>query len=136
MALALKTALKAREPSELTAGMTPDGSYRCLVLDPGQTVAVPITLQPGRCYTFLAHGFPNVIELDLRLKPNLGPNVSPTLSALGSAVLAQDNTSGPVTSIGSGKTCFKNALPIPMAARVEAIAVQGGGPVAVQSYGR
>ncbi len=51
-------------------------------------------------------------------------------------MLAQDNIQGPVTSIGAGKACFKNPLPIPIAGLVEATAVRGGGPVAVQTYSR
>ncbi len=114
--------------------MTPDGAFGCAVLQTGETVTVPITLQPGRCYSFLANSFPPVTEVDVFIKLDLGPSAPPLLAGMSSLVLAQDNTVGPVSAVGAGHNCFKNPMPIPVAAVAEVTAVSGNGPVAIQSY--
>jgi hypothetical protein len=134
--VALRSAVAAREKRELSAGMKPEGAFGCGMLAPGQTVTVPLTLAPGRCYAFIGHGFPKVTEVDLVLRPNMGPS-PPMLAPFAAAALAQDNSQGPLSSIGTGpaNACYKNPLPIPVPVLAEAKAVAGSGPVAIQAYG-
>jgi hypothetical protein len=134
--LALQTALKAREKTELSAGMKPESVFGCMVVPEGGSTSVPITLAQGRCYSFLAQSFPNVTELDLFLKPNLGPNPSPLVAPFVSMFTLLDSETGPLASINAGKDCFKNPAPFPVAALVEVKARVGSGPVAVQVYSK
>jgi hypothetical protein len=133
--LALQTAIQAREKAEVTFGLKPEGQFQCQTVPEGGMVQVPVTLQQGKCYTALAHSFPNVTEVDMFLKPNLGPNPNPLFASL-APTLAQDSETGPTASIASGKNCYKNALPLPIAAVIEVKARTGAGPVAVQVYSK
>lgn len=136
MQLALQTAIKGREQAEVGFGMKPEGAFACETIGEQGKVSVPVTLQPGKCYTFLAHGFPNITDIDLFLKPNLGPTPPPLLAGFAGVVLAQDSDQGPVAAIGKGKSCFKNPFPVPGAGVVEAVSKQGGGPLAIQVYSK
>ncbi len=135
MQVALQTAIEARK-SELGFGMKPEGAFGCETVAEGGTMTVAVSLQPGRCYTVLANSFPNVSEVDLFLKPNLGPNPPPLLASFSGMVMAQDSETGPIASIGGGKSCYKNPLPVAGAAVIEVTARTGGGPVAVQVYSK
>lgn len=136
MQLALQTAIKGREVAELTPGMKAESAFVCQTVAEAGTISVPVTLQPGKCYTFLAHSFPNITDIDVFLRPNLGPTPPPLLAGFATMVLAQDSEQGPIASIGGGKNCFKNPFPIPGAGVVDVIAKQGGGPLAVQVYSK
>jgi len=136
MHLALQTAIQARAKKDLSFHMKPEGAFTCQTVNEGESATVPVTLQPGRCYSFLAHSFPNVTEIDVFLKPNFGNPAPPLLAAFANMVFAQDSETGPVASIGPGKNCFKNPMPIPGAAMVEVTARIGSGPVAVQVYSK
>lgn len=136
IALALQTAIQARAKKEVSFGMKPEGAFACQKVNEGGSASVAVTLQPGRCYTFLAHSYPDVTEIDVYLKPNLGPNPAPLLQAFAGAPFAQDSDTGPNAAIGRNKDCFKNPLPIPGAAIVEVTSRTGAGPVAVQVYSR
>ena len=97
---------------------------------------VPVMLQPGKCYTFLAQSYPNVSELDLTLKPNFGNPPPPILAMFANQPIAQDSDLGPAATVGKGSQCFKNPFPIPGLAIVEVKARTGAGPVAVQVYSK
>jgi hypothetical protein len=137
MTLALKTAIEARAKKELSPGMKPEGVFTCQLVAEGGTVQVPVTVQAGKCYAALAHSFPNVTELDLIAKPNLGPNPNPLLAPIATLVFGQDVETGPTASVGGGANCMKHPgglITIPVAAIAEATAKAGAGPVAVQVY--
>ena len=136
MQVALQTAIEAREKAELTFGMKKEGTFGCELVAEGGMMTVAVSLQPGRCYTALANSFPNVSEVDLFLKPNLGPSPPPLLASFAGMVMAQDSETGPIASIGAGKNCYKNPFPVPGAAVLEVKARTGSGPVAVQVYSK
>ena len=136
MQVALQTAIQGRAKTELGFGMKAEGGFACQQVTQGGSARVPVTLQPGACYTFLAHSFPNVTEVDVFLKPNLGPTPPPLLASFANVVFAQDSETGASASIGAGKNCFKNPMPLPGAGIVEAVARTGDGPIAVQVYSR
>ncbi|HHH11203.1 MAG TPA: hypothetical protein ENK23_03920 [Sorangium sp.] len=135
MQVALQTAIEARK-SDLSPGMKPEGGFGCESVAEGGSLKLAVSLQPGRCYTFLANSFPNVSELDMVLKANLGANPSPLVAGFAGQPLAQDNETGPAASIGSGKNCFKNPLPIAGAGMLEITSRTGAGPVAVQVFSK
>ena len=136
MQLALQTALKAREKGELGLGMKPESGFACMTVPEGGSASVPVMLQPGKCYTFLAQSYPNVSELDLTLKPNFGNPPPPILAMFANQPIAQDSDLGPAATVGKGSQCFKNPFPIPGLAIVEVKARTGAGPVAVQVYSK
>jgi hypothetical protein len=135
MTLSLKTAIEGRGPRELSGNMKAEGAFRCEWVAEGGKISVPVTVQQG-CYTFLAHSFPNVTELNVYLKPNLGPNPTPPLSAFANQVIGEDSETGPTGAIGKAPNCFKNPLPIPFPMVVEVVAQSGAGPIAVQVYSK
>lgn len=137
MQVAMQAAIEERAKKELGFGLKPEGAFSCTLVADGEKVTVPVTLQPGKCYAVIAHSYPNITDIDLFLRPNLGPNPPPLLIPFANMVLAQDSEQGPIASIGSGKNnCYKNALPIPGAAVAEAVAKAGAGPLAVQVYSK
>jgi hypothetical protein len=136
MHLGMQEAIKAREKAEMTFGMKAESTFSCQTVCEAGAVSVPVTLQPGYCYTFLGSSFPNVSQLDLFLKPNLGPNPNPLFASILGAALAQSAENGPNASIGSGKTCYKWPFPIPGPGLIEAKARAGAGPIAVQVYSK
>jgi hypothetical protein len=93
----------------------------------GQTLEAPITIQPGKCYTFVAAGV-GVQELEVSLVgvtpvPGLSPNMGQTKGTGGKAVL------------GSKNSCIKLALiPVPVSAKWVIRASKGAGIVAGQAY--
>jgi hypothetical protein len=136
MQLALRAAIQQREKGDLAPGLKPEGGFACEHVAEGGKVSLAVTLQQGRCYTFIGDSYPNVTELDIHLKPNVfGPSPPPGLPQIG-ALLAQDGDIGPKATLGRGKDCYKWALPLPMAALVEATARVGAGPIAVQVYSK
>ncbi|MBM4375682.1 MAG: hypothetical protein FJ095_11405 [Deltaproteobacteria bacterium] len=136
MQVLLQGAIKAREKAELGPGMKPESGFVCMTVPEGGSATVPVMLQSGRCYAFLAQSLPNVSEVDLALKPNFGNPPPPLLAAFASAPFAVDSDVGPAATIGKGAQCFKNPLPIPGLALVEVKARTGAGAVAVQVYSR
>ncbi len=136
MQLALQTALKAREKSDLASGMKAEGAFVCMVVPEGGSATTPFMLQPGRCYTFIGQSFPNVGELDVAVKPNLGTVAVPLLAAVANAPLFVDSDVGPAATVGKGSQCVKNPSPIPFSVLLEAKARTGAGPIAVQIYSK
>jgi len=54
MHLALQTAIQARAKKDLSFHMSPEGAFTCQTVNEGESATVPVTLQPGKCYSFLA----------------------------------------------------------------------------------
>ncbi|MEM6788799.1 MAG: hypothetical protein AAF715_14860 [Myxococcota bacterium] len=139
MTAAMQTAIQSRESKELKRGMKAEGAFMCERVAEGQVLKLPITIQPKRCYTVLAGSFPNVTDIDVVLKPNLGDGpANPLLAPIANTVLAQDADIGLNASIGAGENCYRfNLIPgfeIPLAAVVEVTVKAGSGPVSVQAY--
>jgi hypothetical protein len=139
MQLSLQTAIQQKAKQDLGPGMKTDGNLVCEMIAESGAVSAPFTFAPGKCYSIIAYAFPNVTEIDIRAKPDLGPNPQPPLSLLANTTVAQDSDTGPVAVIGKGKDCFKHPgglVQIPFAAKAEVTARAGGGPVAVQVYSK
>ncbi len=134
--LALKTAIEGRHAAELTTSMKPEGQFRCEHVAEGGTIEVPVTLQQGRCYSMLAHSFPNITEVEMKLVVNVGDNLPPIFAAIKDQPVAQDSETGPTAAIGRGKNCFKNSWMLPAPMKVVVTAKAGAGPLAVQIYSK
>jgi hypothetical protein len=137
--LAMTTAFQGRATTEAPR-MQPEGSAICGVVPEGQTVSgQTFMLQPGMCYTVLAHALPTVTEVDVQLELDLagGGAVPPALAALNlKPMLAVDPDTGPTAAIGGKQNCYTWPWPVPAAVKVVVKARQGTGPVAAQVYSR
>ncbi|MBW2528485.1 MAG: hypothetical protein JRI23_30195 [Deltaproteobacteria bacterium] len=136
MSLALHTAIKAREKDELAYGMKPDGMLACAQVAEGTSAAARLMLQTGKCYTFIAESFPNVTEVEVQMKLDMGDTPPPILAQFGAMPMAVDQDQGPRATIGRKDGCYKWEFPLPAPVRVEVTARGGDGPVAVQAYSR
>ena len=106
-------------------GMQPEGSSAAGQCSEGQTFELPLTLQPGKCYTVIAVSM-GVQELDAQIATQPVPQAPPL-------VLAQDNTSGG-QAVVAGKGCFKNPSPIAVPGKVIIKATRGTGAAVAQIY--
>ena len=105
-------------------GMQPDGSSAAGQCAEGQTFEMPLTLQPGKCYTVIAVSM-GLQELDAQIVSNAPP--APPVP------IAQDNQSGG-TAVIAGKGCHKNILPVAVPAKVVIKATKGTGAAVAQVY--
>ncbi len=111
------------------AGMSPEGSGMAGQFVQGQTLSTPITIAPGKCYTFIAGGVgPQQIQISIVAQTPI-PGMSPTLG--------QQSGAAPKVTFGAGSNCFKLALsPFPVQASFVITAAQGGGIIAGQAYSK
>ena len=109
----------------MVAGSKPVGLALVGKFKTGQTLEKQVQLQPQKCYTIVASGFPSVTEINLQLVA-VGPpsKLSP--------VLAADR--GSTAVIGKKPGCYKWSSPLPAAAKVVAEVTAGAGIAAVQVY--
>lgn len=136
MSLALQTAIKSREKEELSYGMKPDGTLACSQVAEGTSTALRLMLQTGKCYTFIAESFPNVTEVEVQMKLDMGDTPPPLLAQFGAVPMAVDQDQGPRATVGRKDGCYRWEFPLPAPVRVEVTARAGSGPVAVQAYSR
>lgn len=94
----------------------------------GQTLETTFNAQPGRCYTIVGAGLPNVQNLDLQLMAQ-----SP-LPGFASPVLAVDQTSAPNAVAAPHPNCWKWAAPMAVPLKVVVVVSAGSGIAAAQVY--
>ena len=107
-------------------GMKPDGSAAAGQCSEGQTLEVPLTLQPGKCYTVIAVSA-GLQELDAQIAAQPLPQVPPV-------ALAQDQSTGGQAIVAGKGSCYKNAAPIAVPAKVIIKATKGQGAALAQVY--
>jgi len=136
--LALKTAIDTLAKKDLAGTMKAEGDTVCMQLAEGQTVTAPFSVQPGGCYSFIAYAFPNVTEVEVRVKPDAGnPANNPIAALVGNITFAVDADTGPSAVVGRKQDCVKHPgglIAVPIAAKAEVVAKAGSGPVAIQVY--
>ncbi len=108
-------------------GMTADGSIQSALLMEGQRASTQVSIAPGGCATFIAHGGLGVVEVDLFLTVGSGATLR---------TLAEDPTTGPIAVIGGRGACFASAEPGPVVAELHARVRRGAGLVVVRGYRR
>jgi hypothetical protein len=94
----------------------------------GQTLEATFNAQPGKCYTVVGAGLPNVQNLDLQIVATV------PLPGLGSPVLAVDQTTGPQAVVAPHPNCYKWALPMAAPLKVVMSVSSGSGIAAAQVY--
>lgn len=134
--VALQQKLRANEATYVKAGMKPESTFTCKMLQQGESAMVPMTAQPGMCYTVVAVSNPNVSELDVVLGLPPG-SIPPALAAFaGKPEFFRDGMNGPTAVIGPKPHCVTNFLPVAAALTIKVTATGGSGPVAVQLYSK
>jgi hypothetical protein len=110
-------------------GMSKEGPGLAGNFQQGQSLTQPITIQPGKCYTFVAAGVgPQELEIQL-VAQTMVPGLSPKMG--------DQKGSGGRVALGAGSNCYKLALiPIPVNAQWVITATKGGGIVAGQAYSK
>jgi hypothetical protein len=94
----------------------------------GQSLELPIQLQPNKCYSVVAMGLPPVTEVAVELQlTTIIPGMAP--------VLAVDQDTGATAVLGRKATCYKWMFGvIPAPAKIVVRVTGGSGLVAAQAY--
>jgi hypothetical protein len=108
-------------------GMQAEGGSFAGNFQEGQTLAQPLALNPGRCYTVVGASA-GIQQLDLQIVVQQPP-FSPT-------IVSQSNTQGPQAVLGGKGACWKNLSPFPIPAKVIVKATRGAGMAAAQVYSK
>ena len=85
-------------------------------------------MNPGKCYTVVGVGLPQIANLDISLVPAL------PIPGLPAATMAADNTVGSTAIVGDKPNCFKWALPMSGMMKVVMTVSQGSGVAAAQVF--
>jgi hypothetical protein len=119
------TALAATE----APGMTKEGAPMAGTFAEGQVLEQPITIQPGKCYTFIAAGVgPQELEIQL-IAPTPVPGLSP--------LMGDQKSQGGKVVLGSKNNCIKLALiPVAVPSKWVIKATHGAGIVAGQAFSK
>jgi hypothetical protein len=127
-AAAVTPALLELGKKEVQAGAKPVGDALVGSFGQGQSLEVPIQLQPNKCYSVVALGLPPVTEVAVELQlTTIIPGMAP--------VLAVDQDTGPTAVLGRKATCYKWMFGvIPAPAKVVVKVTGGSGLVAAQAY--
>jgi hypothetical protein len=94
----------------------------------GQSLESQVQMNPGRCYTVVGAGLPQVQELDIQILPAM------QMPGMGAPVMAADQTTGPTSVVGGNPNCFKWPMPMAAPVRVVVTVKAGSGPAAAQVY--
>jgi hypothetical protein len=127
-AAAVTPALLELGKKEVQPGAKPVGNALVGTFGQGQSLEVPIQLQPNKCYSVVAMGLPPVTEVAVELQlTTIIPGMAP--------VLAVDQDTGPTAVLGRKATCYKWMFGvIPAPAKVVVKVTGGSGLVAAQAY--
>jgi hypothetical protein len=127
-AAAVQPILAGMVKDNVQAGAKPVGDILVGNFTQGQTLDMPIQLQPNKCYTVVATGLPPVSEVNVQLTlTTVIPGMAP--------VLAVDQDSGPVAVVGKKTACYKWMFGvIPAPGKVIVHVTGGNGLVAAQAY--
>jgi len=110
-------------------GARPVGGVLAGNFQEGQVLEQPLQLEPGKCYTVVAAGLPNISEVDVQI-------MLTTPIAGMAPVLAEDKDSGAQAVLGRKPNCFKWALAMGAPAKVVLKARGGAGLAAAQVYAK
>jgi hypothetical protein len=126
--LAIKPVLDQLAKTETQAGSKAIGETLVGNFATGQTLDVPIQLQPNKCYTVIAASLPPVTEVNVQLQLQTPiPGVVP--------VLAVDQDTGASAVLGRKTTCYRWMFgSFPASAKVVVQVAGGSGLVAAQAY--
>jgi hypothetical protein len=117
----------AANAARFAPDMQPEGWPAKPVLEQGGRAELAFIMQPGRCYTVVGFSPQGAVtNLDLLL----------LTAPLYAQPIAQDATTDGSPSIGAAPAPLCPDLPNPVQARLDIVATQGRGPVAVQLFSK
>lgn len=127
-AAALQPIIAGLVKDNVEAGAKPVGGLLVGNFAQGQTLDVPVTLNPNKCYTVIATGLPPVTEVNIQLQlTTVLPGVTP--------VLAVDSDTGATAVLGKKSACYRWMFGGTAASGKVVVQVMGGsGIVAAQAY--
>jgi hypothetical protein len=94
----------------------------------GQSLESQIQINPGKCYTIVGVGLPQVANLDISL------SLISLIPGIPGASLAADNTVGSTAIVGDKPNCFKSMSPISTPVKLTMTVSQGSGVAAAQVF--
>lgn len=126
--LAVKPVLDQLAKTETQVGAKAIGETLVGNFATGQSLDIPIQLQPNKCYTVIAASLPPVTEVNVQLQLLTPiPGVAP--------VLAVDQDTGGSAVLGRKTTCYRWMFgAFPASAKVVVQVAGGSGLVAAQAY--
>jgi hypothetical protein len=127
-AAAVQPILVGLVKDNVQAGAKPVGAALVGNFAQGQTLDMPIELQPNKCYTVIATGLPPVTEVNIQLQlTTVIPGMAP--------VLAVDQDAGATAVLGKKTACYRWTFGvIPAPGKVVVQVTRGSGLVAAQAY--
>lgn len=127
-AAAVQPILSGLVKENVQAGAKPVGEALVGNFSKGQTLDVPIQLQPNKCYTVIATGLPPVTEVNVQLQlTTVIPGMTP--------VLAVDQDTGATAVLGKKSACYRWSFGvIPASGKIVVQVMGGSGLVAAQAY--
>ena len=127
-AAAVQPILAGLVKDSVPAGAKPVGAALVGNFSQGQTLDMPIQLQPNKCYTVIATGLPPVTEVNVQLElTTVIPGMAP--------VLAVDQDTGATAVLGKKTACYRWTFGvIPAPGKVVVQVARGSGLVAAQAY--
>jgi hypothetical protein len=127
-ATAIQPIIAGLVKDNVQAGAKPVGDLLVGNFTQGQTLDMPIQLQPNKCYTVVATGLPPITEVNVQLQlTTVIPGMAP--------VLAVDQDNGATAVLGKKTACYRWMFGvIPAPGKVVVQVMGGGGVVAAQAY--
>jgi hypothetical protein len=127
VAAAITPMLTKLGSTETVAGSKALGAAMVGNVAPGAPLESQIMLQPNKCYSVVAVGMPPIAELNVQfLAVTIIPGMAP--------ILATDQDTGATAVLGKKPTCYKWALPLPVAVKVSVQSAGGAGVAAAQVF--
>ena len=127
VAAAITPMLTQVASTQTVAGSKALGTAMVGNVAPGAPLESQIMLQPNKCYSVVAVGMPPIAELNVQfLAVTIIPGMAP--------VLATDQDTGATAVLGKKPTCYKWALPLPVAVKVSVQSAGGSGVAAAQVF--
>ncbi len=128
---ALATIANTQAPGMAREGNTLAGNFT-----PTQTLSMPFTIAPGKCYTVVAAGVGPGMQVDITAQAS-GPVAIPGFNPQFGSAQGKPSPTGSQAVLGGGANCIKLALsPIPIQATYVITVSKGSGMVAAQLYSK
>ncbi len=136
VAMVAQTALATFASTALQPGMVREGNTLAGNFTPTQTLSMPFTIAPGKCYSIVAAGVGPGMEVDITAQAS-GPVAIPGFNPQFGQAKGKPSPTGSSAVLGEKANCIKLALsPIPIQATYVITVSKGSGMVAAQLFSK
>ena len=136
VAMVAQTALATFANGALQPGMVREGNTLAGNFTPTQTLSMPFTIQPGKCYSIVAAGVGPGMEVDISAQAS-GPIAIPGFNPQFGQAKGKPSATGSTAVLGEKANCIKLALsPVPIQATYVITVTKGSGMVAAQLFSK